>query len=225
MTRQRGTTTVATWVRAGVRIGLLTSLQVPVGILLVTLIPALWSAYPLLVLPLLLTGPLAIQRLPLRNALGAAALAGLTSGTIAAGSLALAWALLGDWYWMMTSAAGAPPMPPLPRIMVLPTNRLTWAHQDILFFQPLLAVVLGLVAWSTGPLSRKLGPHARRLLPHSLSGRLRLAFGTLTLLTMALGMIGFGMIEEMHVRTHRIQLRADWQRQLGIVRSTLDEEL
>lgn len=225
MTRQRGTTTAAPWVRAGLRSGLLTSLQVPVGILLVALIPALWSAYPTLVLPLLLTGPLAVHRLRLPNALGAAALAGLISGTIAAGSLALAWALLGDWYWMMTSAAGAPPMPPLPRIMVLPTDLLTWAHQDILFLQPLLAVVLGLVAWSMGPLSRKRGPHVSRLLPHSLSGRLRLAFGTLTLLTMALGMIGFGMIEEMHVRTHRIQLRADWQRQLGIARSTLDEDL
>lgn len=123
----------------------------------VTLIPTLWSAYPLLVLPLLLTGPLAIHRLTLRPAIFAAALAGLISGTIAAESLALAWALLGDWWWMMTSAAGAPPMPPLPRIIVLPTTLMTWAHQDILFFQPLLAVVLGLVAWSAGPLGRKLG--------------------------------------------------------------------
>ena len=56
---------------------------------------------------------------------------------------AIAWALLGDWFWMMTSAAGAPPMPPLPRIMVLPSEYLTWAHQDILFFQPLLAVEAG----------------------------------------------------------------------------------
>jgi signal transduction histidine kinase len=217
--------TAAPWVRAGLRIGLLTSLQVPIGILVVVLIPALWSAYPTLVLPLLLTGPLVVRGLRLRNALGAAALAGLVSGTIAAGSLALAWGLLGDWFWMMTSAAGAPPMPPLPRIMVLPTEYLTWAHQDILFLQPVLAVVLGLVAWVIGPLGRKLSPQASRLLPHSLSGRLRLAFGTLTLLTMALGMIGFAMIEEMHVRTHRIQLRADWQRQLGIARTTLDEDL
>ncbi len=225
MTRQRGTMTAAPWVRAGARVGLLTSLQVPIGIFVVTLVPALWSAYPLLVLPLLLTGPLAVRRPRLQGALGAALLAGLVSGTVAAGSLALAWALLGDWYWMMTSAAGAPPMPPLPRIMVLPTHLLTWAHQDILFLQPVVAVGLGLVAWSVGPLGRKLGPWVSRLLPHSLGARLRVAFGTLTLLTMALGMIGFGMIEEMHVRTHRIQLRADWQRQLGTARSTLDEEM
>lgn len=214
----------APWVRAGLRSGLLTSVQVPIGVLVVALIPALWSAYPLL-LPLLLTGPLAVRGLRLRSALGAAALAGLVSGTIAAGSLALAWALLGDWYWMMTSAARAPPMPPLPRIMVLPTGLLTWAHQDILVLQPVLAAVLGLVAWSMGPVGRRLGPRVGRLLPHSLSGRLRVAFGTLTLLTLALGMIGFAMIEGMHVRTHRIQLRADWQRQLGSARSTLDQEL
>lgn len=225
MTRQRGATTAAPWVRAGLRAGMLTSLPVPIGVIAVELVPTLWSAYPLLMLPLLLAGPLAAHRRKLRQAIFAAALAGLVSGTIAAGSFALAWALLGDWWWMMTAASGAPPMPPLPRITVLPTEIMTWAHQAILFFQPLLAIVLGLAAWSTGPLGRTLGPIVGLLLPHSLSGRLRLAFGTLTLMTMVLGMIGFGMIEEMHVRTHRIQLRADWQRQLGTVRTTLDEDL
>src|SRR4051794_11236044 len=188
MTRQRGATTAVIWARAGLRIGLVTSLQVPVGILVVTLIPGLWSAYPLLLLPLLLAGPLAIRRLRLRAAVRAAAVAGLVSGTITTASLALAWWLLGDWFWMMTSAAGAPPMPPLPRIMVFPTEYLTWAHQDILFFQPLLAIALGMAAWSVRPLGRKLGLRVSgRLLPRSLSGRLRLAFGTLTVLTMALG--------------------------------------
>ena len=225
MTPQRGTTTVATWARAGLRIGLLTSIQVPIGVLVISLIPGLWLAYPLLLLPLLLTGPLAMRQRHLRAGLGSAAIAGLVSGTLATVSLALAWWLTGHWFWLMTSAAGAPPMPPLPRIMVLPTAWLSWAHQDILFFQPLLAVILGLVAWSFGSLGRKLTPHVSRLiLPRSLSTRLRLAFGTLTLLTLALGMIGFGMIEEMHIRTHRVQLRADWQRQLGTVRAALDEE-
>src|SRR5207244_1437067 len=57
------------------------------------------------------------------------------------------------------------------------------------------------------------------------AGRLRLAFGTLIGLTLLLGAAGFGMIEEMHLQTHRVQLRADWQRQLGIARAALDEEL
>jgi signal transduction histidine kinase len=224
-TRQRGSKTAAPWTRAGLRIGLLVSLQVPVGVLLIKLIPSLWAAYPLLLLPLLLAGPLASRRRRLRNAIAASAIAGIVSGTVAAGSLILAWWLFGDWFWMMTSAAGAPPMPALPRISVLPMEYVSWAQQDILFFQPLLAVLLGVATWSLGPLGRKLNPVMDRLLPDSLSARLRLAFGTLTVLTLALGMIGFGMIEEMHVRTHRVQLRADWQRQLGVVRATLDEDL
>ena len=63
----------------------------------------------------------------------------MLSGTLAAGALALALALFGDWFWALTSAAAAPPMPALPRIMVQPTAWLTWPHQDILVFQPLLA--------------------------------------------------------------------------------------
>ncbi|MGE3269745.1 MAG: hypothetical protein AB7P40_13420, partial [Chloroflexota bacterium] len=68
------------WARAGLRAGLLTSLQVPLGILVVTLVPALWVAYPLLVLPLLLTGPLAGRRLRTRPALLAAGVGGIVSG-------------------------------------------------------------------------------------------------------------------------------------------------
>src|SRR5262249_51118302 len=56
-------------------------------------------------------------------------------------------------------------------------------------------------------------------------GRLRLAFGTVTVLTLGLGAISFGMIEEMHVKTHRVQLRVEWQRQLGVARAALDEDL
>ena len=61
--------------------------------MVIALIPALWSAYPLLVLPLLLAGPLAVHGLRLRHALGAAALAGLISGHDRGG---LAGAGLGD---------------------------------------------------------------------------------------------------------------------------------
>ena len=125
----------------------------------------------------------------------------------------------------MTSAAGAPPMPPLPRIMVLPTNVLTWAHQDILFFQPLLAVALGLVAWSTGPLGRTARPDRQ---PPAAALAQRPA---------AAGVRHADAADDgaRHDRLRHdrgdarpnppVQLRADWQRQLGIARATLDEEL
>jgi signal transduction histidine kinase len=75
------------------------------------------------------------------------------------------------------------------------------------------------------PSIRAIGRPSARLLPHSLTGRLRLAFGTLMGLTLLLGTASFGVIEEMHLQAHRVQLRADWQRQLGTARTALDEEL
>ena len=205
--------------------GLATSVHVPVGIAAIELAPAIWLVYPTLLLPLLLSGPLALGRLKLKWAVLATALAGVVSGCITAVSFAVAWKLFGDWFWMLTSAAGAPPMPPLPRIMIFPGDWFTWAHQDILFFQPLLAVALGLLTLGLRPLGARVDRLMARVLPRSIGGQLRLAFGALTLLTLAVGMAVFGIIEEMHIRNHRVQLRADWQKQLGTIRATLDEEL
>lgn len=195
------------------------------GILAVTLIPGFWPIYPLLVLPLLLTGPLAVRNLPLKHALRAAALAGVLSGTLASLCLAVAWQVTGSWYWMLTSAASARPMPALPRVSILPPEWMTWPQQDILFLQPLMAVALGLLAVILGPFGQAMLETTGRWLPGSLRGRLRLAFGVLTVLTLGLGMIGFSMIEEMHMRTHRLQLQMDWQRELGNARAVLDQQL
>jgi hypothetical protein len=102
-------TSTAHWLRGGARAGLAAGLPVPLGIVAIKLVPALGMGYPLLLLPLVLAGPLAVRRLRLTDAAGAALLAGAISGTIAAASLALALALFGDWFWALTSAAGAPP--------------------------------------------------------------------------------------------------------------------
>lgn len=225
MTSLRGTGRTAHWAWAGYRAGLAASLQVPLGIAAIKLVPALGASYPLLLVPLLLAGPLAIRRLPLRDAMRATVLAGILSGAIAAISLALALAVFGDWFWALTSAAAAPPMPPLPHITLLPTEWLTWPHQDILVFQPLLALGLGLLTWLLTLAVGALGLPIARLLPRSLTGRLRLAFGTVVGLTLLFGAASFGMIEEMHLQAHRVQLRADWQRQLGIARAALDDDL
>src|SRR5687768_13989665 len=89
----------ARWLQGCARAGLAASLPVALGIVASKLVPAVGMAYPLLLLPLLLAGPLAIRRLRLVDAARAALLAGAVSGTIAAGSFALALALFGDWYW------------------------------------------------------------------------------------------------------------------------------
>lgn len=227
------------WLARGLRVGAAASLHVPIAIVLVTAVPAIRPVYPLMLLPLLLAGPVASRRLPLwPTGLAAAAAAGAVSGAVAAGSLAAAHMLTGAWYWGLTAAAGAPPMPQLPRITLLPTEWLTWAQQDVLFLQPVLAAALaaggrllaagGRLAVSLMRLAGQRHPPTLatdRLLPRSLGGRLRLAFGTLILLTLALGMVGFGMIEEMHVRVHRLQLQVAWQRELGEARTLLDGEL
>ena len=174
---QGGTSRAIGWLSAGVRAGVVASILVPACVLATLVVPGLWAAYPLFLLPLLLAGPLAARGLPLRTALGAAAVAGVVSGFVATLSYALAWHLHGAWYWGLTGAASAAPMPSLPRIAVAPVTLLTWAHQDILVFQPLLAVLLGGLAWALRRPGRSLSRFATVLMPASLSGRLRLAFG------------------------------------------------
>jgi signal transduction histidine kinase len=225
MTSELGTPKVASWVRNSLWAGLVTSVHAPFCILIAKTVPGIWLAYPLMLLPLLLTGPLAVARLGLREAVRAAVVAGLISGTLVVATLAVAFQIYGDWWLGMTNAAGAPPMPALPRITIVPTAYLSWAQQDILFFQPVLAVLLGLLFYGLRSARERFHLSAGMLLPTSLAARLRLAFTTLTVLGLAVGMVGFGMIEEMHMRTHRVQLRADWQRQLGIAREQLNAEL
>ena len=68
----------------GLRIGLATSVQVALGVVLLWLLPALGFGYPLVLLPLLLVGPLAGRGTPLRQALPIALLGGVVSATLAA---------------------------------------------------------------------------------------------------------------------------------------------
>jgi hypothetical protein len=56
-------------VLSGLRVGLGTSVQVALGVLLLWLVPALSFGYPLVLLPLLITGPLASRKVPLQRGL------------------------------------------------------------------------------------------------------------------------------------------------------------
>src|SRR5437660_6340886 len=116
-------------VTRGLRIGLATSVQVAVGVVLLWLVPALGFGYPLVLLPLLLVGPLAGHGTPLRQAMPMALLAGVVSATLAASSLAFGSVVLGAGQWDLTTQASMAPVPEwLPRVSVLPRDLVTWAQ-------------------------------------------------------------------------------------------------
>src|SRR5579859_1880867 len=95
----------------GLRVGLATSVQVPAGVLLVWLVPALVFGHPLVLLPLLLAGPLAARGMPLRRALLTALVAGVVSTGLAVASLAFGSVVLGASHWALTTQASMAPVP------------------------------------------------------------------------------------------------------------------
>jgi len=199
-------------VARGLQIGLATSVQVAVGVVLLWLVPALAFGYPLVLLPLLLVGPLAGHRTPLRQALPMALLAGVVSATLGASSLAFGSVVLGAGRWNLTTQASMAPMPEwLPRLAVLPTDLFTWAQQDLLAFGPLLAIALALLTVCAESMGARPARWVAGWLPRSLSGRLQLTVGGLTALTLVVGWVGFSALEDMHFRGHQLQLQARWR--------------
>src|SRR5437870_5761112 len=186
-------------VTRGLRIGLATSVQVALGVVVLWLVPAVGLGYPLVLLPLLLVGPLSGRGTPLRQALPVALVAGVVSATLAAGSLAFGSVVLGAGQWDLSTQASMAPMPEwLPRLALLPTDLFTWAQQDLLAFGPLLAVALALLTVCVESIGARPATWVAGWLPRSLSGRLQLTVGGLSLLTLVVGWVGFSALEDMH---------------------------
>src|SRR6185503_5376204 len=93
------------WAVHGLRTGIALSLPVPLAIALVAASPDLRLGYPLVLLPLLLVGPMAVRGLSPWRALRSAGLAGLASAILATGCLAFGSQVLGTSVWALTSAA------------------------------------------------------------------------------------------------------------------------
>src|SRR5919204_641035 len=106
------------WVRAGASAGFVASMLIPAAVALVWVRPDLTFGYALVLLPLLLAGPLATRSLAGARALAAALLAGLTSGSLAAISLAVGSQLLGGSDWALVNPASMPPLPEVPHLSV-----------------------------------------------------------------------------------------------------------
>src|SRR5438128_2927083 len=179
------------------RVGLATSVQVAVGVVVVWLLPALGFGYALVLLPLLLAGPLASRGMPLRRALPTALGAGLVSASFAAASLAFGSQVLGVAQWRLNTQASLAPMPEwLPRLTFLPTDLFSWAQQDLLAFAPLVAVALALLIRVSETLAARPTRWVAGWLPRSLGGRLQLTIGGLTALTFVVGWVGFSALED-----------------------------
>src|SRR5438309_9015327 len=87
------------WVTVGLRAGLAVSMHVPFAVLLVWARPELLFGYPLVLLPLLLAGPLAVRTLRGATAAGAALIAGFASAILATASLAVGSQVLDGQVW------------------------------------------------------------------------------------------------------------------------------
>ncbi len=179
------------------------------------LAPALGFAYPFVLLPLLFVGPLAARRpSPPAWRVG---LAGLIAGTLAAVAattlLAVAASWLGDGKFALIGAASAPPMPALPRPTL--ASFLSWPQQDVLLLEPPLAAILALLyGHLVASPHRGLQGWLRQVLARArvpVRTKLGLAFILLGLLTLGTAWMGFGALEDIHLRGHYLQLVADWQ--------------
>src|SRR4051794_25511999 len=137
------------WLQRGLRVGVATVAPLAAGVLLIWLVPTLLFGYPLVLLPLLLAGPLAVVGLSVRRALGSAVVAGVVSAVLGTAMLVFGSQTLGAWMWGLVIQASLSPMPAwTPHITVLPTSLLTWAQQDILFLQPLVALAFACASLS-----------------------------------------------------------------------------
>ncbi len=214
-----------TWLRRGARVGVATSAPVAAGVLLIWLVPALMFGYPLALLPLLLAAPLAIAGLNGRRAIAAAFVAGLISSALGTATLWFGCKVLGSWMWGLVTQATMSPMPTwTPRVMLLPTTMVSWPQQDILVFQPLLAVVLAIVGLGLRVVVAHATPHISRVLPRSLNARLQLLIAAMTTLTVVVGWVGFSALEDMHFRGHQVQLHVRWQGIVGDAHTALQDE-
>src|SRR2546430_2558052 len=89
----------------GVRVGVATSAPLTAGVVLIWLLPPLLFGYPLVLLPLLLAGPMAISGLSGRRALRSALVAGVVSSLCATASLVFGAHILGTSLWMLNTQA------------------------------------------------------------------------------------------------------------------------
>ncbi len=187
---------------------------VAVLVLLLAWVPVLARGYPLALLPLLAAGPVAVPRepQPLRRLLAYGFVAGLAAAVVAVAALACAVEVLDARFWALIGPASYPPMPPLPRPDFLPV--VTWPQEDILLILPPLSAVwaavygrflgtpgTGLVATLQDRLA-----HVRA----SLETKLVWLLLALSVFAVALGWLGFGTLEEIHLRGHTFQYQTHW---------------
>ena len=216
--------TGSSWLLRAAWVGLATSVFVPAGVALTSAIPALQYDYPLALLPLLLTGPLAVREVRGSKSLAAALVAGLVATLVAGVSLALGSQALDDYVWSLINPLSYPPVPPLPHLALLPESLMTWAQQDLLVTQPIAAVLLGAGSLALEQASGPAIALGTRALPRSANGRLTVVLGAFTGLTFLVGLVGFGLLEDMHFRGHHLQLLSTWQRDLRQARNGVEEE-
>ncbi|HEY7062737.1 MAG TPA: HAMP domain-containing sensor histidine kinase [Chloroflexota bacterium] len=200
--------------RSAVRSGAFVGAIVAGLVVLLALVPALARGYPLALLPLLAAGPVSVQSGPRRaeSWLLRGFVAGLIAAVIAVVALVFAVNVLNASVWALTGPASYAPMPTLPRPNLIPG--VLWPHQDILLLLPPISAVWAVVyavllgAPGTGLVRALEGRVATARA--SLQAKLVWVLLVLVAFAVALGWVGFSALEDLHLRGHTLQLRADW---------------
>lgn len=197
-----------------IRGGAVVGAVVAVLVVLLALVPALARGYPLALLPLLAAGPVAVQAGPrtVPSWLLRGFLAGLVAAIVAVAALVFAVNILNASFWALTGPASYAPMPPLPRPTLIPG--VGWPHQDILLLLPPISAVWAVIyaAFLGAPGSGLVRTLEDRVATARASLQAKLVWLLLVLVAfaVALGWVGFSALEDLHLRGHTLQLRADW---------------
>ncbi|MGE3912895.1 MAG: hypothetical protein AB7K36_26290, partial [Chloroflexota bacterium] len=212
------------WASHGFLVGLAFSLLAPVAVMLMAVFPNVKSGYPLMLLPLLAVGPFAVRGLRLPHAMGALLVAGLTSAVVASASLAVVSHLLGAADWALAATAPAPPLPLLLRLVLLPLTVTTWGPQDALLFQPIVTLMLGLLALLVRSIGQRV-PGPPSIMPsRPLRDHLVVMCGVTLALTLLVGWLGFAPLEDMRARSRVLQVHSEWKQGIAEVEAALDAE-
>jgi signal transduction histidine kinase/DNA-binding response OmpR family regulator len=210
-------------------VGLATSLALAMGVLLLFLWPTNPPFWPVVFVPVIPTGALAVSwALPRRGGAASAALVGLIAGLVAgAVSAVVLYAAVtqGRPILNLVGILRAPPFHlgpynwfgpvPWPLPLLVPLGAALSALQAWLYYVLLAEPDAGL----RGALSNWI---ARR--PATLRSKLLLGSLPLVAAIFVVGWVGFAAMEDMHTRLHSLELRTEWWSHLRTVQTAIQAE-
>ncbi|MBI2941138.1 MAG: HAMP domain-containing protein [Chloroflexi bacterium] len=212
-----------TMIGGPVRVALGIAAFVLIAVVALSFIPVLGLGYPIVLLPLLAAGPLAVRDAASdRRAIVDGALAGALSAILSVAILSFAVVALRDYRWSLVGPLSSPPTPRLPTIAVLPF--VSWPQHYILVLNPVLGALAGVISRrlllaETSPIA---GLEARlAAVRASVRSKLLVTFLSLATITTATGWVGFAALEDAHLAGHLYQYQSAWLQRYEVIDAEL----